>query len=331
MLTEPRDLESSRLKRALEERWELRDPELEYLPVGFGSHHWRATDPSGTRHFVTVDELDATFRDCRRPDEAFAALERALRAAASLRDGAALEFVVAPLGDRDGAVTHRLSERYALAVYPFVDGESRDWGPYEEPDDRRAIGAVLGRLHAATAYIASDVRRDDFAIPSRAALLDALHDLDREWEVGPFAEPTRKLLQASAPELHSRLRDFDLRAARARENPDGWVVTHGDPHRANVIRGDDGRVYLVDWDTMLLAPRERDLRLVLDADLTGWAEYREHFGEAALNHEALALYGEWWELADIASFAAVFRRPHEQTEDTVATFRNLKSYLTVEV
>jgi aminoglycoside phosphotransferase (APT) family kinase protein len=58
-----------------------------------------------------------------------------------------------------------------------------------------------------------------------------------------------------------------------RESSDSWVVTHGEPHRGNVIRDPRGGVYLVDWDTTLIAPRERDLRMVLDRELTGWDEY----------------------------------------------------------
>jgi spectinomycin phosphotransferase len=261
-------------------------------------------------------------------DSALAALDRAFRTAAVLRDNATLEFVVAPLFDRDGAVICCLSHRYALTVSPLIDGESSEYGPYEGPDDRRVMGAVLGRLHAASEQVPTDLpRREDFAVPSRAALVEALHDLDRVWDFGPFAEPARKLLQVSAHELDRRLQEYDELAAGVGENSDSWVVTHGEPHRANVIRDPQGGVHLVDWDTTLIAPRERDLQMVLDQDLTGWEEYREHAGVASLNHEALQLYRWWWELADIAVFVAGFRRPHERTEDTVASWEILAGNL----
>jgi hypothetical protein len=54
-------------------------------------------------------------------------------------------------------------------------------------------------------------------------------------------------------------------------------------------------------DTTLIAPRERDLRMVLDDDLTGWDEYLAAAGDATLNLHAVELYRRWWELADIAS------------------------------
>jgi spectinomycin phosphotransferase len=324
VLTEPRDLDRSALEQVLEDRWGLRDPQLDYLAVGFGSHHWRVIDSRGTRSFVTVDDLEASSRTTPDTDSAFAALDRAFRTAALLRDHAKLEFVLAPHFDRDGAVIHRLSRRYAVTVTPLMDGESREYGPYEEPGDRRQMGAVLGRLHAATDQVPADLpRREDFALPSRAALVEALHDLDRNWDSGPFAEPTRRLLQLSARELELHVRGYDELVARVRKRSDSWVITHGEPHRANVIRDPRGGVHLVDWDTTLIAPRERDLQMVLDQDLTGWDEYSESAGVASLNHEALQLYRWWWELADVAVFVAGFRGPHERTEDTLASWKIL--------
>lgn len=329
MLTEPRDLDRSELQRTLEDGWGIGAPQLDYLAVGFGSHHWRAVDSRGMRRFVTVDDLEADFRAATDTDSAFSALDRAFRTAAALRDDAGLEFVVAPLTDRDGAVIRRLNDRYAMTVLPFIDGEASDWGPYEDPAERGFMGVVLARLHAATELVPNDLpRSEDFALPAREALVDALRDLDRTWDFGPFAEPTRKLLQASARELERRLQEYDRLAADVRQRSGSWVVTHGEPHRANVIRDRHGAIQLVDWDTTLVAPRERDLHMVLDEDLTGWDEYRELAGEVSLDDDALQLYRRWWHLADIAVFVAGFRRAHERTEDTVASWdilaRNLK-------
>ena len=61
MLTPPTDLDPAALAAALA-HWGLGDARLEYLPVGFGSHHWRAGDA-----FVTVDDLATkTFEDLIR-------------------------------------------------------------------------------------------------------------------------------------------------------------------------------------------------------------------------------------------------------------------------
>ena len=328
MLTDPEDLERVELAALLERHWGLRVATLTYLPVGFGSHHWRAEDSRGTRRFVTVDDLEAGFQAGPDTDSAFAALDHAFRTAAALRDEAELEFVVAPLPDGEGHVIRRLSDRYAVTLSPLVEGEPTTYGSYESADDRRRMGGVLGRLHAATKHVPAGLpRREDFALPSRAALGEALEDLERPWSSGPFAEPARQLLRDSAHDLERRLTEYDELAARVRASPEPWVVTHGEPHRANVVRDPRGGVHLVDWDTTLIAPRERDLRMVLDRELTGWDEYAAVAGPVPLNHEAIELYERWWDLADIAIYTALLRRPHDRTEDTTASWENLAGYL----
>jgi hypothetical protein len=59
MFTEPREIDAAALALQLEHHWGLSEPTLEYVPVGFGSHHWRATDSDGGNHFASVDDLTA--------------------------------------------------------------------------------------------------------------------------------------------------------------------------------------------------------------------------------------------------------------------------------
>jgi len=297
MLTAPADLDLDELAALLERGWGL-DDGLEYLPVGFGSHHWRAAG-----HFVTVDELDAGHRVA---DDPFDALARAFATAAWLD----LDFVVAPIPDAEGRVLRRLGSRFAVAVLPWVDGESFDWGYWDTDETRSEMLALLDRLHAASVPDGLP-RREWFGIPSRDALETALRDLGREWTGGPFAERARELLARHADLVRERLREYDERVARAPR--DGWVLTHGEPHRGNAMRARDGRLLLVDWDTTLVAPRERDLWFVVGRDPRG----------TGADPELLDLYARWWALADLAVFTGVLYRPHADDDQTRASWDNL--------
>jgi spectinomycin phosphotransferase len=329
VLTAPDDLDTAALAAVLERHWGLQARPLEYLPIGFGSHHWRAVDAGGVEQFVTVDDLEAGFQAGPDADAAFAALDRAYRTAAWLRDEAGLDFVLAPLPAADGAAIRRLDARYAVTVRPFVAGETSGFDRYEDVDDRRLVAGIVGRLHAVTGRVPPGLpRRDDLAVPARPELEAALAaDLERPWDAGPFAEPARRLLADSAETVRWRLREYDELVAAVRASPEQWVLTHGEPHRANVIRASDGRLFLIDWDTTLIAPRERDLRMLLDDDLTGWEEYVAAGGPASLNPDALELYRRWWDLADIAVFLDVCHRPHERTDHTAAAFETLAKTL----
>src|SRR4051794_20241684 len=137
MRTRPEDLPDAVLLGALAESWDLDIASLEYLPVGFGSHHWRATNTGDRRWFVTVDDLDAKRNTTDElPETTFERLRGALATARAASDTGAA-FVVSPIPTREGAVVRQISARFALALYPFVDGQSRSGG-YESVSDRLA-------------------------------------------------------------------------------------------------------------------------------------------------------------------------------------------------
>ena len=277
---------------------------------------------------MSADDLRAGHHGGRAPDDVFAVLDRAFRTAAALRDDAGLEFVLAPVPSDGGAILRRLDARYAIRVEPFVEGEVGELGEFEHPEERRRAGTLLGRLHAASESIPPGLPgREDFALPGRAALMEALDELDTPWDSGPFGEPARRLLRARADGVGDRLRAYDRRAGHVRDEPGSWVVTHGEPHSSNVIRDAAGGSWLVDWDTTLIGPRERDLWMILDDDLTGWDEYREAMGGVPLNEAALGHYQERWALAEICIYVAELRRPHEDTEDTRVSLAELGEYL----
>jgi spectinomycin phosphotransferase len=59
----------------------------------------------------------------------------------------------------------------------------------------------------------------------------------------------------------------------------------------------------------------------------GWDEYRATAGPVELNEEALVLYRERWDLAEIAVYIAEFLRPLRETADTRASWDDLTDYL----
>lgn len=330
VLSEPTDLDGSRLRVVLEERWRLTTPALAYLPVGFGSHHWLAADAHGRRLFVSVDDLEAPFQAGPGSAIAFAALARAFRTAVALRERAHLPFVAAPIPDRAGEVLVQLTSRYAVRVEPFVDGEAGAYGAPLPPDDGRRVARAIGRLHAATRRLPTGlVRRDTFAIVARPRLETALAGLGRPWLGGPHSEPARRVLRQHAGPLRERLRAYDALASRLGAQHRCRVVTHGEPHPANILLGSDGSLHLVDWDKVLLAPAERDLRFVLDGSPEARQEYQAVTGTASPDPDVLRLYRWRWDLEDIAVSVAGFLRPHARTADTLASWGTLVACLEV--
>lgn len=70
-----------------------------------------------------------------------------------------------------------------------------------------------------------------------------------------------------------------------------------------------GQIWLVDWDGVVLAPRERDLMFVIGGigpDFFGprdEAAFKRGYGLVAVDPIALAYYRYAWAVSDIASYA----------------------------
>ncbi|MBY8870326.1 aminoglycoside phosphotransferase family protein [Micromonospora sp. PLK6-60] len=319
----PKGLDDAALAAALADGWGLRVRASTYLPVGFGAYHWRVTDHDGRCWFVTVDDLAV---DPEPADAVCAALGRALATAVALHRDAGLEFVVAPVPGLAGEPLRRLDARYAISVFPAVDGAAGRFGPHR-PQDVPEVLELLARLHAATPAVAGTVDRADLAVPGRGGLDAALRDLDRPWTGGPFAEPTRRLLADRAAPVAGLLAEVDRLVARVTAAGADRVVTHGEPHPGNLMRTTAG-LRLVDWDTVRLGPPERDLWFLAD---DGGAEALAGYTAATgrpVDPDALALYRLRWTVADIAAFVADFRRPHGDGQDSTAAFGFLRGYLT---
>jgi hypothetical protein len=264
MLTRPEDLPDLRVVEALRRGWGLRASEIAYAPVGFGSYHWRVT-AGGGEWFVTADDLVVERREsAESPDEPLRRLSAALSTARSLFD-AGLGFVVAPRLTNSGGVVHEVGDRFALALYPHVDGDTHLWGPYPSRADRLAVLDLIAALHAAPASARRAALVDDLVIPARDQLIAALADRARRWESGPFGEPARVILNEHGDAVVRVLEYYDQLAAAVARQTERMVLTHGEPHRANTITTADG-VVLIDWDTALIAPPERDLWALADED-----------------------------------------------------------------
>ena len=323
MLTPPDGLPEAVLVPALGRSWGMAVTSMEYRPVGWGSHHWAVADAAGTRWFVTVDELENKRLSASEPlDAGFARLRSALAAAMDLRAcGAA--FVVAPVPARDGEPLTRVNDRFGVAVYPFADGQSFDGGEFSSPAHRLSVLGLLVDTHTAPPAASRRALADDFAVPYRDELEAACAPAGEVADCGPYARPVSLLARQHAAPLQRLLARYDALVLAARAQDARTVLTHGEPHPGNTMLTAGGWV-LIDWDTALVAPPERDLWDLDPGDGSILDAYAEATGTSP-RPSLLDLYRLRWDLADIAVDVSRFRRPHTGSIDDDQSWELLSS------
>ena len=271
---------------ALRGHWDIDAGSLAHLPVGFGAHHWRAAG-STQDWFVTLDAL--------LPRHTAATLEAAYAGAATLAAGG-LEFMLAGRPATGGAFTVPLAG-HALSITPWRDGASGDGSMSAA---RAAVTrSWLDRLHAAA---------PPAGLPRWRPLVDA--DLGdelairtrRPWRNGPHGEQARSALGARIREIEVWVAAYHHLAAATDEQT--WVATHGEPHTRNQLDTADGTL-LVDWESLKLAPRERDLRTLVEAG----------HPQPDADQAMLTMFDLEWRLDEIHQYADWFEGPHAGTED----------------
>ena len=332
MLTPPDGLPEAELVRALERWWGLAVASMTYRPVGWGSHHWEVTDTAGRRWFVTVDELeDKRLSQSESLAAGFGRLRASLAAARDLQ-ACGRTFVVAPLPAGDGQPLARVSDRFGVALYPFIDGQSFEWEEFSSSAHRLSVLGLLIAVHTAPPAASRHARADDFAVPHRDELQAACApagdagDGDGDGDGGgPYARPAALLVRQNAAAIQRLLARYDHLVLQARAASTRAVLTHGEPHPGNTMLAAHGWL-LIDWDTALVAPPERDLWSLDPGDGTILDAYASATGVSP-RPALLDLYRLRWDIADIAEGVSRFRRAHAGSIDDDKSWELLSSLI----
>ena len=319
MRDRPAGIGDGEVRRALAEGWRIHAVDLRYAAVGGGSYHWIVRDGERRRWFVTVDDLDDKHWLGDSRPTVLDGLRAAMDTALELRRKAGLRFVAAPSPAPGGETVRPLNSRYAIAVFPFLEGTTGRFGEDYPARRRGELVGLLAALHQATPTLTRPpVAR--IVLPRRWALDAALSELGRPWLGGPYGEPARELLIRTADQIRGLLAGFDQLAelVAARE----MVITHGEPHGANFMRAGTATM-LIDWDTTGLAPPERDLWMIASSTGEELGSYRAITGRA-VDPAALTFYRLRWALDDMSVFTTRLRAARERTADSEHAWRALQ-------
>ncbi|MGC4943912.1 phosphotransferase [Kribbella sp. DT2] len=298
-MREPPDfLSAEAVLDAVRTHWPIAVDTIEHLPVGFGAHHWRVSSAGSPRLFVTLDRLGL-----RRTAES---LEAAYTAANELA-AAGLEFVAASVPDRQGRCTVPLAGG-SVSCVPWTEGSPAGSGPIGSDDLARQNAEALARLHATAPPVGIPNWRPRVGSDFGSSLAEQLQD---PWETGPYGERARTSLAQRIEAIRGWTEAYHELGRRAADRP--WVPTHGESHTANQLLTDRGLVF-VDWESLAVAPRERDLVTLVNS---GYVDL------AAPDWEMIELFDLEWRLSEVAEYADWFGRPHTGTASDRAAFDNL--------
>jgi spectinomycin phosphotransferase len=294
MLEKP-DLPDEQLIACLWNDYGLRIVQVDFMPLG--------NDLNTAVYRVVADDARPYFLKLRGGefDQITVAIPRLL-------SDQGMTHVIAPIATSAGQLSTRM-DAFAVILFPFVEGRN---GFEADVSDRQRVelGAALKRLH--TLDLPPALRQ---RIP-REAYAPYWRELVREFQARAedtdFAEPVAAqlaaLLRAKRAVIDELIQRAEQLGNQLQNRSLEYVVCHADIHAWNVLIDADDALYIVDWDTLILAPKERDLMFIGAGVDNVWRSAREEalfyqgYGATEIEPQALAYYRYERIVEDIAAY-----------------------------
>ncbi|MEZ4518194.1 MAG: aminoglycoside phosphotransferase family protein [Chloroflexota bacterium] len=255
--------------------------ELSFLSIGADAN-------SAVYHAVTTDGAPYFLKLRRGFDKAGVLVPRLLHERGSTN-------VIPPLPTGDNRLWTDLDE-YTVILYPYVAGHD---GYDTELSDAHwlTFGTAVRDLHdlSLPSDLAGLIPRETYTGRWRDLVRLHLSRLDGEY-CDPTAIDMAAYLRSKRDEVLRLVDRTEALAEALMAQPPELVLCHADLHAGNVLIS-QGQLYIVDWDTLLLAPRERDL--MFPGGAQGFrghspdeeeALFYQGYGLSPRNQQALAYY-----------------------------------------
>jgi spectinomycin phosphotransferase len=244
----------------------------------------------------------------------------------------AVPHLIAPLRTQHGLLWFIL-DRYWVTVFPFVEGQNGYAIPLT-PAHWRALGRSLKGCH--TAVLPPDMRlqipQETYASTWREQVRHFQHQAQDTTFADSLSAGFADLLNTHTIAINRLLRTADALADDLRERLLPYVLCHADIHAGNILVDDADQCYLVDWDTMLMAPKERDLMSVGGGLGGGWMQpeaeaqaFYQGYGETDVDGVALVYYRYERIIQDIAAYTQEVMLTSGDSPDRAAGLAQLSS------
>jgi spectinomycin phosphotransferase len=290
------DLKDEAIIACLQDQYGLHIDQLAFLPLGadLNTAVYRAVSDQGAAYFVKLrrgafDEIAVTLPHW-------------------LSEWGIVQ-IIAPLPTKLSQTTQSTQlarigplwanvDAYKLILYPFIEGGN---GYQVELTDRLWVefGKALKSIHTAPipSALLRAIPQESYAPQGRAAVKSFMERITQVVFDDPVAVETAAFLGAHRPKVLDLVRRAERLAAALQAQPPEVIVCHSDLHAGNLLITSDDTFYIVDWDSPILAPKERDLMFAgggqFDSRRTPQEEatlFYRGYGPTPINAAALAYY-----------------------------------------
>ncbi len=195
-----------------------------------------------------------------------------------------------------------------ITIFPFIDGKD-GFSTELTHTQWQTLGSIMGKIHKLK-YPPIDgiLRRETYSDKWRQAIrsLDSLLESTRQRD--EIALELMSFLHTQRPVLHQLVDQAEELAQKIKKQNAEYILCHADLHAGNILVDTHGKLFILDWDNPILAPKERDLMFIGGGIGNVWnkpdeeALFYQGYGSTTINRDLLAYYRCDRILEDIAIY-----------------------------
>jgi spectinomycin phosphotransferase len=318
MLEKPA-LEDRRIVACLKNEFGLSVEKVSFLPIG--------ADRNTAVYRAVADKDVHFFVKLRRGN-----FDKAVAAVPKYLSSHGIKQVIPSLSTRMGQLWANL-DPFKVMLYPYVEGHNgfeaklskQQWAEF---------GVALKSFHAADVppEMTNGIKHERFSSRWRKVVKSHLARIDDEVFDEPVAVEMAIFLNAKRDETLELVKRAEQLAQELQNRPPGFILCHGDIHAWNLLIDTSGALYMVDWDTLIIAPKERDLMFIGGGlGNSGYTPREEQaffyqgYGQTQVNPIALAYYRYERIIEDIAVYCEQIFLSNKSGKDRRQALEDLKS------
>jgi aminoglycoside phosphotransferase (APT) family kinase protein len=244
------------IRSLLLEQWHLEVTNIHFIPIGDSAYSYRVeVQPNTSYYLKIVDQRISTGQ----------------RTAIHMRFSLPLQYLVAqlhltgmsaplPQPTIAGAL-YTIHTPFLFALYTFIHGETLANAYPMSPELVQQIGQTLATLHTLQIpnVLQQQSSQDHLTAPFNADLFADLTALETiSAHDAPFLQRLREVIWPQREQIRAFLSHCQEYARKAQQTPVASVVCHGDAWGGNMILSPSGQLTLLDWESAVIAPPERD-------------------------------------------------------------------------
>ncbi len=299
-----------KLRACLLQEYGLSAAAIYFLPIGADTNAgvYRVRDDQGVTYFLKIKSVAIYPPSCL--------VSRFLA-------DQGIDPVIAPIPTKTQALWTHVGD-WTAVLYPYVEG-STGWKDITDTHWSEA-GRIFRRIHdiAPPPSGFAAIRTESF---DTSGYEQSFQKLAADLEDADGGDRIRLGLRSAwrnhRPTINALLASMNELAAILAAQSLSQVICHADLHPGNLLRDRSGHVFVVDWDDVMLAPRERDFIFVGEpAAPAGGSPFFKGYGPVAVNWLAVTYYRCERVVTDLIEDARnVFRTDlGEETRDQALRF-----------